>query len=163
MSADTIVNAAEFVWKVIEKGAPSADIQNKTANAVPKVDDWKSLTDTQGPNVCKMQYTNAFLWPLDDYLHVDIQISLKWQFGARYSGGGAFIPNIWLEVPECFVGFPWSATIGFEARNPTNAGTARAPLAAMPVTVRGSVSSGAESNTVEWGWVLYGNGAVTQS
>jgi hypothetical protein len=163
VSADTIVNAAQFAWKVIENGAASADIEHKTASAVPKVDDWMSLAGTRGPNSWRLSYKNRFMWPLDDYLHVDVQILLKWQFGARYKGGGAFIPNIWIEVPECFVGWPWDVNIGIIVQNPTNAADpGEPPLAAIPVTVKGTVSSGAELDHVEWGFVLYGNGASTQ-
>lgn len=162
MSADTVVNMAKFAWDVIKDGAASADIADSRANAVPQVDDWLSLTGAQGPNVYSMKYSNSFLWPLDDYVHVQFEIQLKWDIGARYKGGGAFIPNIWLTVPECFVGWPWNVNISFSAQNPTNAGDAGAPLARIPVTVKGTVSSGAELNHVEWGFILFGDGNSQQ-
>jgi hypothetical protein len=161
MSADTIVNAAKAAWDVIKDGAASAEISSSSANAVPQVDDWQSLTDTRGPNSYRMYYSRGFVWPFDDYDHVQIEILLKWDFGARYKGGGAFIPNIWVEVPQCFVGFGWDANISLTAQNPTNAGSAGAPHARIPVTIKGSVSSGAEFHHVEWGFVLFGNGSST--
>lgn len=163
MSWDTVVNAAELAWKVIEDNAASAEIDSKTASAVPQVEDWQALSDTQGPNIIRIPYKNRFMWPLDDYLHVDIQIALKWRYGGRYKGGGAFIPSVWIEVPELFVGFPWSANINVYFRNPANVGSATAPLAAIDASVRGTVSSGAERHGVEWGYTLYGNGAATQT
>ena len=163
MSADTIVNVAQFAWDIIKDGAAAAEIGNTTANAVPQVDDWQSLTGTRGPNVQRMRYANHFYWPLDDYVHVEFEILLKWQFGARYRGGGAFIPNIWIEVPQCFVGWPWNANIGITTRNPTNASNdANAPLAAVPVTIKGEVGSGAQLNHVEWGFTIFGNGHIEQ-
>lgn len=161
MSAETIVNVAKFAWDVIKDGKPTVDIGTFRANAVPQVDDWQALADTRGPNWYRMKYHNSFMWPLDDYDHVQFEIVLKWDFGARYHGGGAFIPNIWVEVPECFVGFPWSVNIGLTAQNPTNAGEPGAPLARVPVTVKGTVGSGLELEHVEWGFVLFGNGTAT--
>lgn len=158
MSADTIVNVAKFTWEIIKDGKASADIQHSSANAVPQVQDWESLTDTRGPNSYRLHYANSFMWPLDDYVHVEFTILLKWQFGSRYRGGGSFIPNVWIEVPECFVGWPWSADINMIAQHPTNAGDVNSPIAALPVTVSGTVSSGAELDHVEWGFTLYGNG-----
>src|SRR3954452_13743232 len=131
MSADTIVNAAKFAWDVIKDGAPSADISNSTANAVPQVDDWQALSDAKGPNSYRMHDHVDYVWPLDDYEHVEFTILLKWDFGARYKGGGAFIPNVWVEVPECFVGFGWHVDIRLTAQHPTNAGSATAPLARL--------------------------------
>lgn len=158
MSADTIVNAAKLAWDIIKAGEPSVEISGSTANAVPQVDDWTTLTDTQGPNSVWMYYHNSFLWPLDDYDHVQFRILLKWEYGARYKGGGAFIPNLWVEVPECFAGWPWSADIRLTTRNPSNNGQPGAPLARIPVTISGTVGSGAEKHHVEWGWTLWGNG-----
>ena len=163
MSADAVVNAAKLAWDVIKEGKPSADITGSTANAVPQVDNWQSLTDARGPNSWRMTFTNSFIWPFDDYDHCQLEILLKWDFGAHYQGGGAFIPNIWVEVPNCFVGFGWNANIAFQAQNPTNAGSVTAPHARIPVTVKGTVSSGAELHHVEWGFVLFGNGTSTKS
>jgi hypothetical protein len=160
MSADTIVNMAKLGWDIIKDGAPAVDIQSSTANAVPQVDDWQNLTNTHPkPNVLRVYYNRSFLWPLDDYDHVQFEILLKWDFGARYKGGGAYIPNVWIEVPTCFAGWPWDVNIGLHAQHPTNTGDLTAPHARIPVTISGSVSSGAEHHTVQWGFVLFGNGS----
>jgi hypothetical protein len=161
MSADTVVNVAKFAWEIIKDGKATAEIDHSTANAVPQVDDWLSLSGTHGPNTHRLHYSRSFLWPLDDYVHVEFEILLKWQFGARYKGGGAFIPNVWIEVPTCFVGWPWNADIGISVQHPTNVGEDGAPVAALPVTVKGTVTSGAEWHHVEWGFVLLGTGGIT--
>jgi hypothetical protein len=161
VSAETVINAAKFAWDIIKEGKPAAEIGDSTANAVPQVDDWMSLTDTRGPNVYRISYNVSYVWPFDDYVHAEFDILLKWQFGSRYKNGGAFIPNMWIEVPNCFVGYGWDAQIGVHAQHPTNVGQAGAPLASLPVTIKGTVSSPLETYHVEWGFVVYGNGSIS--
>jgi hypothetical protein len=159
MSAETVVNMAKVAWDIIKDGAPSAELTNSTANAVPQVDDWQALTNATGPRWLQRRRAIEYLWPFDGYLHADLIVRLNWDFGARYRGGGAYIPNIWVEVPECFVGWPWDANLQLTARNPTNAsGPGEPPVARIPVTVRGTISSPAEVYHVDWGFVLFGTG-----
>jgi hypothetical protein len=161
MSAETIINVAKFAWDIIKDGKPAAAIDNSTANAVPQVEDWLSLTDTRGPNIYKNNYYVSYVWPFDDYVHAEFDILLKWQFGSRYKNGGAFIPNLWIEVPNCFVGYGWDAHIGITVQHPTNIGQPGAPVAALPVTIKGTVSSPLESYHVEWGYVVTGTGGIS--
>ena len=159
MSADAIINAAKFAWDVIKDGRPSAEVTASTANAVPQVEDWQALSGARGPMWLKHRKPIYFLWPFDDYLHADVKIVLKWDYGATYKGGGAYIPNVWVEVEECFVGWPWTAHIRLTARNPTNAsGAGQPPVARLPVTISGSISSPGESYNVDWGHTLFGTG-----
>lgn len=159
MSADTVVNMAKLAWEVIKDGAAHADISNSTANAVPQVDNWQSLNNAKGPMWLRRRKQISYLWPLDDYLHVDVEILLKWDYGATYMGGGAFIPNVYVEVPTCFVGWPWDVNISLTTRNPTNAASeGEPPIARLPVTLSGTVTSGAELYRVDWGFVLFGTG-----
>lgn len=159
MSADTIINAAKAAWDVIKDGKASLEVSQSNANAVPDVPDWQSLAGAKGPMWIWRQKQITFVWPLEDYLHVDVQIMVKWDYGATYKGGGAYIPNVWVEVPECFVGFGWDCNIRLETRNPTNASPdGQPPVARLPVTLTGQISSGAELYRVDWGFVLYGTG-----
>jgi len=162
-AAETIVNMAETTWKIIEAGRPSADITRSTANAVPAVSDWTNLTNTQGPMWISRHRQIQYLWPFEDYLHVDVKIVLNWEYGARYRGGGAYIPNVWVEVPECYAGWPWDVNVGLTARNPTNQqGSGEPPLARLPVTLHGTISSPGETYHVDYGWVLFGDGTFNQ-
>jgi hypothetical protein len=161
MSAETIVNTLKFAWPIIKEGKASAEIADSKANAVPQVDDWQSLTDVRGPSAYRMSYDIGFVWPLDDYDHVQMEIGLKWNIGARYRGGGAFIPAVWIVVPKLYVGYGWDVNISFTAQNPENAGDERAPIARIPVTVKGTVSGGLDLYHVEWGFVLFGDGRST--
>jgi hypothetical protein len=161
MSATEIVNAAAAAWKIIEDGRPSSQITSTTANAVPHVDDWQSLVGAQGPTRIHRRRTNQVGWPFDNYLNVDIQIDLLFQYGATYHGGGLFIPNIYIEVPECFLGWEYHADVDIQVHNPTNDNTANpaAPIAKVPVSISGTVSNPFWSSRIEWGYTLWGTGA----
>src|SRR5690242_16242695 len=100
MSAEEIFNAAKNVWKIIEDNAPSEEITKSTACAVPQVTDWQTLQGTRGPMWIRMPWQRMAAWPFDDYIVAEFTVALKWEYGATYRGGGAFIPNIWIEVPS---------------------------------------------------------------
>jgi hypothetical protein len=86
MSAETIVNMAKVAWDIIKDGAPSAELTNSTANAVPQVDDWQSLTNATGPRWIQRRRAIEYLWPFDDYLHADLVVRLSALEGLAYRG-----------------------------------------------------------------------------
>lgn len=155
MSASDIINMAQTAWKIIEDGKPSSDINTSTANAVPHVDDWQSLSAPQGTNklTWHLKYENGFTMNV-----VVVQFELKWEYAARYRGGGAFISNCWLHVPECDVKWGYKVNINLHTRNPTNAGSESAPDARLPLSVSGTVSTPFWSDDMEWDFTLFGDG-----
>jgi hypothetical protein len=157
MTAETVINALKLGWDVIKDGRPAVDITNSTANAVPQVPDWQALAGARGPMSVWMTYDKP-VWPFDSYVFAEFKILLKWDYGATYRGGGAFIPNVWVEVPNCYAGWSWDINIAMTVHNPTNAGTPQAPIARLPVTISGSVSTYEQSHSVDWGFVLFGTG-----
>lgn len=165
MSAADMINMAKAAWDIIKDNEPSSELDGSTANAVPHVDDWQALTGAQGPNSYQAYYHVPYIdvWPFSDYDHVQIKYILKWEILARHHGGGACIPNVWIEVPECYVGLGWHANLRLNAHNPTNAGSEAAPMARIPITVAGTVHSAAESYHLEWSFLLFGDGTSSTS
>jgi hypothetical protein len=162
VSADIIQNVGKAAWAVIKDGEPSVDLATATANAVPQVDDWQTLAGARGPMTTWVSWQKPVAWPWDDYVFVDFKILLKFDYGATYRGGGAFIPNIWVEVPTCYVGWSWHVDIGLTFHNLTNSGTTQAPIARIPVTISGTVKTYEQAHHVEWGFSLYGTGDWTR-
>ena len=152
-----VANVASAAWHVIESNKPSASLATSTCNAVPAgiTDPVSALTDAQGPNrvTWRLQMENAFTVDV-----VDIAFDLRWEFGARYRGGGAFIPNCYLYVPHCSVLWGFDVDVQIHVHNPTNAGTESAPIARLPLTVSGSVSSLVNTHSIQWDFVLLGDG-----
>ncbi|RZU51567.1 hypothetical protein EV385_3397 [Krasilnikovia cinnamomea] len=152
-----VANVASAAWHVIESGKPSASLASNTCNAVPAgvADPISSLTGAQGPNrlTWRLQMENAFGVEV-----VDIAFDLRWEYGARHHGGGAFIPNCYLYVPRCSVLWGFDVDVQIHVHNPSNAGTETAPIARLPLTVSGSVSSLVNSHSLQWDFQLFGDG-----
>lgn len=159
MSVD-VVNIAESAWRVIEGGRPSGDIDRSTANAVPDVGDWQIVSGARGPKTIWMRRWNQVGWPFADYANVDFTINLKFEYGATYRGGGLFVPNIYVEVPQCFVGWRYDVDVDIQVFGPSNANTddPSAPIAKVPVSISGTLGNDVWTDRVEWGLLLYGNG-----
>jgi hypothetical protein len=157
MSVAEVVNLLQSGWKVIEDGRPSASLASGRANAVPHVDDWQALTDVRGPQELpwRLRYSNGFNQDV-----VDISFVLRFDHSARYKGGGAFITNVWLDVPTCTVSWGYHVNLELHAQTPENEGSATAPLARLPLTVSGSVSTPFWTENKQWAFLLYGNGAA---
>jgi hypothetical protein len=158
MSGDGVANVASAAWHVIESGKPSASLASNTCNAVPAgvSDPLHSLTNAQGPNsvVWNLRKENAFGIDV-----VDISFDLRWEYGARHNGGGAYIPNCYLYVPRCNVLWGFTVDVQIHVHNPTNAGSDTAPVARLPLTISGSVSSLVNSHSVQWDFILLGDGS----
>jgi hypothetical protein len=157
-TVEAIANIASGAWHVIETNKPSASLASNTCNAVPDgvSDPVTALTDAQGPNsiTWRLRMENGFGMDV-----VDILFDLRWDYGARYNGGGAFIPNCYLYVPHCSVLWGFTVDVNLHVHNPTNAGTPTAPIARLPLTISGTVSSLVKSESIQWDFLLHGDGS----
>ena len=159
MGYQEVTNAGTAAWQVIERGAPSPSIHSYTANAVPDVDDWQNLGGAHGPAAITLRRWTRTWWPFADGISVDFTIVLKFEYGARYRGGGLFIPNLYVEVPECFVGWRYDVDVDIAIGEPSNANTPEAPIARVPVAIRGVVFNEFWSDSVDWNLTLWGDGS----
>ena len=164
MSWEAVQNTGKAFWHVIKDGDPSAEVRDSRANAVPQVADWQDLgTGFYSPKSVAMTYQ----WPVNipdwfgKYLYVDAKVVLKWDYGATYKGGGAFIPDVWVEAPVAYAGWSWDLNVDVHFHPPTNAnpGDRSRPIARIPCSVILTVETYEHSDRVEWGYTIYGNGA----
>jgi hypothetical protein len=79
-------------------------------------------------------------------------------------GGGLFIPNLWIEVPQYDIFWGQHLDLQLMTRNPTNVSTTPgAPLARVPVTIAGTARNGLRNLHVEWGFNVFGDGRWEQT
>jgi hypothetical protein len=158
MSFDEIVNHGSSSWHLVTANKVSPDVVSCSANAVPNVDDWQSLIGGGQEHGLIFRYTAPWIWPLDNYLHVEITVALYWQPHARYRGGGAYIPNIWTVLQKVDVGMDWNADLSINIHPPTNRGTNKLPIAAVPITIHGEIYSGLSSRRETSNFLILGTG-----
>jgi hypothetical protein len=154
-----VVNLLKFGWEVIKDSEPVLNITNDRANAVPDGSNWVTdLTGARGPNRSPFNFSirNDFLyesWP------VVCEGSVCWNHSARYRGGGAFIPNAWIEVTRCNVeGLGRSLNVTASVGNPENRGTETAPNAYLPLTLTFQFENPLKDITEQRFFGLYGSG-----
>jgi hypothetical protein len=152
-----VANVADVAWYVIESNKPSPSVASSTCNAVPAgvFDPLGSLAGALGSNrvTWRLRLENAFTVEV-----VDIEFDLRWEYGARYHDGGAFISSCYLYVPTCSVLWGFEVNVQMNVHPPTNAGTLSAPIARLPLTISGSIDSLVNTRAVRWDFVLFGNG-----
>ncbi len=161
MGAADIVNTLDKVWKIIDDNKPTAEIATARANAVPHVGDWTSLAGAQGPRETSWyaKMTNMLPESWGDIV-VDFDLRLRFTYGATYHGGGRYITNVWVDISEVYVAWFHSLDLHLIAKDPDNAGTETAPLARIPITVSGKMTSPRTSIVLERGYMLYGDGRL---
>lgn len=159
MTHSELFNAGATTWQVIERGAPAAAIWSTTANAVPVVDDWQNLSGAHGPAAITLRRWTRTWWPFPGDVTVDFTVVVRFEYGARYRGGGLFIPNLYVEVPECSVGWRYDVDVDITVGTPENANTEDAPIARVPITIRGVVFNDFWSDSVDWSLTLWGDGS----
>jgi hypothetical protein len=155
---EVMTNIGSGAWHVIEANKPSSSLASNVCNAVPDgvTDPMTELTDARGPNsfVWRMKMENAFSMDV-----VDISLDLRWDYGARLDSGGAYIPICYLYVPWCNVLWGVTVDVSLYVHQPTNAGTATAPMARLPLTVSGTISTLVSVQSYQWDFELFGDGS----
>ena len=161
MSAAEIVNTLEKAWKIIEDNKPSSKLSTARANAVPKVEDWTAISGAKGPRESRwyIKMTNSLPESWGDIV-VDCEMFLRYTYGATYKGGGLYIPNIWIDVPDSYVAWFHKLELELIAKDPENAGSDTAPLARIPITISGKMESPKASITVQASFMVWGNGRL---
>jgi hypothetical protein len=150
-----IGNLGSGAWDVVSGREPAAAIYTTTCSAMPKVDDWQSVSAATGTNHLMRQ---LYIENRRNDEAIHIVWKLNWEYGARYRGGGAFIPNCWISVDYCNVIPGWGAAISVEVRNTENAGTDTAPVARLLLTVHSRFYSWAENESKDYNFALLGSG-----
>src|SRR5687767_788830 len=128
------VNQGANSWNVISGSQPASDLASNACNAVPGVNlAPQDLSSAAGSAL----YEWTILRPVPLWSHVavgvNVKIQLKWDYGVRYKGAGAFIPGCWVEVPTCETGYGYDVSVYVVVDAVENAGTSTAPNARLKI------------------------------
>lgn len=121
MSWTDIVNKGSQTWWIVQNNQPTG--AGMFCNAVPDVDDWNTLSDgyQAGYTFPLKRKVNPTLGLFDVELPViDIEFSLKREYGNQYRKQGMFLRTVWTEVPKCNVLDGFNVSISFACGNPWN-------------------------------------------
>lgn len=160
-----VTNAIKDAWWLVEKSESVVNINADQANAVPDGADWATdLTGAAGPNYKDITYTSSwYIWnPFGDDHESSTSITMRvfWMYGAKYRGGGAFIPTAWVDVVSLDPGYNNDIDIKVTVGNPSNVGSDTAPIAALPlsITVKEDSMVPGQDNQETYTVMLYGTG-----
>jgi hypothetical protein len=122
--AGTALEVARFGWQFIKDNKPVVDLKTAATSVLAK--------DTQGLSYHSAQQGSsgtyrwrASNWPVTAWTAWDIRIELAGTFRALPPPGvaqGHYLPSVYFNVPECYVGWPHSASASAKVTNPSNLG-----------------------------------------
>lgn len=149
------LNTGKFAWEVIKENRPVVNASVDYVNAIPLGTTWEDLDAAKGTNRIKWDWYGPGLVMRDFTFTMEI----SWSFGARYNGGGAYIPNAVVTVLNHDVGIGgYMINVNCRVGNIENAGSPTAKIPKIPVDVSISFTNwffgGGGTNRFE----LYGDG-----
>ena len=121
MSWTDIVNKGIKSWWIVQNNQPGTG--GLFCDAVPDVSDWDKLSDG---------YQSSYTFPLKRTVKplpglfdielpvIDIEFTLRWEYGNQYQKQGMFLRTIWTEVGKCNVLDGFDVSISFACSDPWN-------------------------------------------
>jgi hypothetical protein len=158
MSVDDIVNQGAASWNLITDNVPNSGLSSLSANAVPDVPDWNTISKGK-----LASWTHSFQrrfgpgGPSDQFA-IDIEWRLRWEYGSQYKGGGLFIRSFWTEVPKVDVKQGYRMSVAFQTGHPRNEGPKDWPSAIMGIQISAGVVTPRWHKDEVWRYFLHANG-----
>jgi hypothetical protein len=151
-----VANALRSDWAVVRDNVPVVNAVSDQAHAVPADVDWTSaLSQGAGPNYLTFWFRTFHPQGVPA---AAVRMRLYWVYGACYRGGGAFIPNAWLDVLDCEVAEGNTVNIDLTVYQPENRGTETAPNAYLPISIRCEDATAVSTIVETRVFALYGTG-----
>ncbi|MGH9187209.1 MAG: hypothetical protein ACRD0U_15560 [Acidimicrobiales bacterium] len=154
-------NVLKDRWSLVEKSEQVVDVDSDLANAVPAGSDWATdLIGAEGPNYKELTYTSGWRTSSAGDATTTVTMRVFWLYGAKYRGGGAYIPTAWVQATAIEPALENNVDISVSVGQPTNAGTETAPIAVLPLSIairEDPMVPGCETHQT-YSVVLYGTG-----
>jgi hypothetical protein len=164
VSADQIVNHKSRSWNIIAGTQPNSSLASEVCNAVPDVTDWTSISPGQDQNPVAWWLNRTVKVGLPTYEvelpGVAIEFILKFKYGSRYKGGGAYVEACWIEVGNFFLEWGFEVSVGADVGTLRNVGSQRAPIALLPIKVSGDMTTPGWRKPLRWDLEVRGDGKI---
>lgn len=153
-----IVNRGATTWPVVVDNRP---VEGLWAGAVPATADAHAGIDESELRPNRVQWrihrTSQYGTTM-----IDAAVRLRWTFGARHRGSGAYIPRLWIDVPFCHVGWGVRLRLTAHVLRARNVGSDIDPVAGIPVAVSGSITTPLGDESIDWRIAIRGDGSTTR-
>ncbi|HZC70008.1 MAG TPA: hypothetical protein VE442_04900 [Jatrophihabitans sp.] len=159
--AKQVVDLYPGIKSIVSDSRPVLTTHDVAATAIPHGADPMNMV-AQGTNVRVINYKADWEIPYVTDWSTTAKIKLAWAFGARYEGGGAYIPAVysWCEEIDPSTGQDLNITI--EAGQPYVQGEENSPYAVLPVKITCHEESLTDTHNEVHEYLLYGYGPSQQ-
>jgi hypothetical protein len=120
----TALEVAKFAWEFIKDNKPVVDLETASTSVLAEGTKGLSYHSARQGTSGTYQW-RAYNWPVQEWTAWDIKVELAGTYQAQPPQGvtpGNYLPSVYFNVPECFVGWPHSASASAKVTNPSNIG-----------------------------------------
>jgi hypothetical protein len=120
------LEVVKFGWEFIKDNRPIVDLQTASTAVLAKGTRGLSYHSARQGSSGTYQW-RAYNWPVQSWTAWDIKVELAGTFRAQPPEGvtrGFYLPSVYFNVPECYAGWPHSASATARVTNPSNIGGA---------------------------------------
>lgn len=155
---DTIVNVGKLVWKIVEAGKPVLNTRLDFATALPAGASPVDMENWQNPVAHKYcaKYNNMFNAEVVKYCFT---VTAIW--GGSYDGKGQYLAEVKVFPNEIDVSWGYSFSSEVAQVTTCNAGSREAPVAALTLQHKWSVTTPLKTNAMSQMFYVRGDGSIT--
>lgn len=149
--------AGETAWTVFKDGAPTAEAHSSHFSAGPKGVGFDHLTDAR-----RKSFTVTGMWTTHYFGRVvEWEAVVDIDYGAKYKGGGAYLPSIMVVPTEVHAWWGFHVELDVAFGEPVNIGHEhKKPIASVEMTLTEKKWCLTESHEYATRYEIYGDGRI---
>lgn len=163
-----IINAGATAWKVISKGAPSAEAGSSYASAIPPgmSQNWSAVAEWKGPKGYLYTYTVKNLMGIEV---IRVQYEVAFYYGGTKPGtgtqSGSYIANFTVKPVDIHIKWGWHFDLQAGISHPMNIGSVAEPVGFLMADLKWRVFTMLEDKSKGkigiWSYSVDGKGNFT--
>jgi hypothetical protein len=159
---DSIINAGQKIWKIIDDNRPVVDIKTQSASALPEgVGNWRLMQGWKAPQgtIYRLTAKNAYGLKV-----VNLRYQVLRTTGGSYEGVGKYLTAVSIE--PLLVEVAWGYRFSLDASVPdsgiVNVGTSEAPVAALLAQVAWRIATPVKDSRGKGIYYMQGDGVYQE-